>query len=154
LDRSLIEPVTFVLQGPPRGQQRTGGNGRQRYTQKKTRDYEGDIKIMAKIAMHGRRPIEGEALALDLRAVFEIPKSWSRAKRDRALLGEIRPTVKPDLSNVVKTFEDAMNNTVYGDDSYIVDFGRCRKVYGLTPFVVVTIRSADPVSPTNAQVAL
>jgi len=94
---------------------------------------------MAAIAMRGRGPMDG-ALALDLRAVFEIPASWSQRKKDRALLGEIRPTVKPDMDNIIKGICDAMNKIVYGDDAQIVDYSGCKKVYGLQPLVVVTVR--------------
>jgi Holliday junction resolvase RusA-like endonuclease len=138
----MIEPVTFSLPGAPRGQQRTGGNGKQRYTQKKTRSYEAALGTMAAIAMRGRGPIVGAALALDLRAIFPIPKSWSKAKRQAAIIGEIRPTGKPDLSNIIKAAEDAMNKIVYGDDSAIVDFTHCKKVYGVQAMVVVTVKEA------------
>ncbi len=34
--------------------------------------------------------------------------------------GAIRPAVRPDLSNVVKSVEDALNGVAYRDDSAIV----------------------------------
>jgi Holliday junction resolvase RusA-like endonuclease len=137
----MIEPVTFCLSGPPRGWQRTGGNGRRRFKQAATRAYEGDLATMAMIAMRSRPVITG-AVTLDLRAVYPIPASWSAAKRARAITGEIKPTVKPDLDNVIKAVCDAMNGIVLKDDAQIVDYSHCRKVYGVTPMVAVTIKDA------------
>jgi Holliday junction resolvase RusA-like endonuclease len=144
-----IEPVTFTVPGKPQGKKTSqtrgapkgGGKlkGRGHYTPSKTRAYEAAVGAMASIAMRGRAPID-DCVALCLRAVFEIPASWSTAKRNRAIVGEILPGVKPDLSNIIKAIEDGMKGIVLTDDARIVDLSHCKKVYGLTPMVAVTIR--------------
>jgi Holliday junction resolvase RusA-like endonuclease len=140
----MIEPVTITLALPPQGKARARSSRKSgtHYTPAKTRAYEAAIATMAIIAMRGRKPIE-HICAMDLRAVYPIPASWSEAKRTRAILGEIRPGVKPDLSNVAKAWEDAMNSIVYTDDSLIVEYGHFKKVYGITPMVAVTIKEVE-----------
>jgi Holliday junction resolvase RusA-like endonuclease len=137
----MFEPVTITLALPPQGKARARSSRKSgtHYTPAKTRAYETAIATMATIAMRGRKPIE-RACAMDLCAVFPIPASWSQAKRKRALFGEIRPGVKPDISNIAKAWEDAMNHIVYIDDSLIVEYGFFKKIYGITPMVAVTIK--------------
>ena len=140
-----IEPVTFTVPGKPQGKAvaRSARTNRGHYTPPKTRAYEAAVGTMASIAMRGREPID-DCVALCLRAIFEIPASWSAAKRNRAIVGEILPGVKPDLSNIIKAIEDGVKGIVLTDDARIVDLSHCKKVYGLTPMVAVTIRDPRP----------
>ena len=131
----------FHIAGPVQGKARpraTIRNGRPHiYTPTKTEKYEHRLAQHAQIAMRGRPPYEGP-LELHVEVGCECPKSWSKAKRARALLGFIRPTVKPDASNIAKAIEDAMNKIVYEDDVQIVDL-RVKKYYTERPFVTVTV---------------
>ncbi len=58
-----------------------------------------------------------------------MPKGFPAAKRYLAEIGLIRPTTRPDSSNYLKIFEDALNDTVWKDDSQVVDARIC-KYYG------------------------
>ncbi|WP_422461967.1 MULTISPECIES: RusA family crossover junction endodeoxyribonuclease [unclassified Endozoicomonas] len=69
-------------------------------------------------------------------AVFPIPASWSKKKNGQAQAGLVRPAVKPDFDNVAKLYCDALNGILWEDDKQIVD-GRCIKVYGQQPGVLV-----------------
>src|SRR5690606_4329523 len=100
-----------------------GKNGKMRpllihHTPEKTRTYEGMIRTQAIMVMGARKPIEGP-VAIDLWAVYPIPKSWPRRKRELALLGKILPTVKPDLDNIEKAVKDALNGVVWTDDAQV-----------------------------------
>jgi len=95
------------------------GRGRA-YTPTKTRNYETDLRWAAKVAMHGRPPIEG-ALRVEILAAFPIPGSWSKMKQARALAGILRPTGTPDYDNVAKAAGDALNKIVWRDDAQIVN---------------------------------
>jgi Holliday junction resolvase RusA-like endonuclease len=137
------EPITINLVGAPQGKGRAraflrGGNI-SHYTPEKTRTYEGMIRTAAMEAM-GNRPALDEPVEFVLRAIFPVPASWSEKKRQRAITGEIKPGKKPDLDNVTKAWNDALNGVVYRDDSLI-----CRmtleKRYGPQPLVVVTVRA-------------
>ncbi|WP_095210111.1 RusA family crossover junction endodeoxyribonuclease [Endozoicomonas ascidiicola] len=69
-------------------------------------------------------------------AVFPVPVSWSKKKQTAARAGIIRPAVKPDFDNVAKLYCDALNGIIWEDDKQIVD-GRCIKIYGQRPGVLV-----------------
>lgn len=130
--------IVITLLGHPRGQ------GRPRFVRAtgiahkdaKTQRFEDNLAVMSKIAMAGRAPLTGP-LATFILAVFPIPKSWSAKKRAAALVGQIRPTVKPDWDNIGK-MTDAMKGIVFVDDAMIVD-GRVKKIYGERPRLVVTV---------------
>lgn len=123
VDRPFVLPVTasvvIELQGTPvaKGRPRFG-RGRV-WTPQKTRNFETDLKWQAKLAMHGRKPIEGP-VKVDMLALFEIPKSWPARKKTDALNGVVRPTGKPDIDNLLKTAADALNGIVWVDDAQIV----------------------------------
>ena len=56
-----------------------------------------------------------------------------------AALGEIRPTTKPDIDNVVKGVFDGMNGVVWRDDVVVAEL-IVRKFYSLAPCVQVVVR--------------
>lgn len=60
------------------------------------------------------------ALSICFAFYFEVPKSWSKKKKEKALKGEIRPTKRPDNSNMLKFIEDCMIGIVIEDDSLAV----------------------------------
>lgn len=137
----MSTPVTIVLLGEPVAWARA----RPRFktpgvfiTPAKQRNNAAALLLAASDAMEGRDPFDC-AVRVDLTVVFAIPSGWSKKKQHQALVGEIRPAKKPDLSNVAKQVEDAFNNLVYRDDAQIVEYGTLRKVYGSQPKVVVTV---------------
>ena len=107
-------------------------------TPKDTVSYENLVKLEWQTA-YGTESFPKEAM-LDMRikAYYRIPKSASKKKRAAMLAGEIRPTKKPDMDNVVKIIADSLNNLAYYDDTQIVDC-QCRKFYSENPRVEVTI---------------
>jgi Holliday junction resolvase RusA-like endonuclease len=50
-----------------------------------------------------------------------MPKDWSKRKKQLALNGEVKPSVKPDLDNLCKAVLDALNGIAYHDDKQIVE---------------------------------
>lgn len=138
-----VNPVTITLEGIPVGKGRprmSTWHGKIRaYTPPATRSYEDSLKRAAAIEMKGRELFDGP-VSVTLRAVYPIPKSWTKAKRAAAVTNAIKPTVKPDLDNVLKTL-DAFNGIVWHDDSQIVS-GTINKVYGVQPLIAVTVTPA------------
>jgi len=136
------DPVTINLAGPPQGKGRARAFLRaghiSHYTPEKTRTYEGIIRTVA-MAELGKREAFDCPVEFVMRAIFPVPASWSSKKRAKALTGEIKPGKKPDLDNICKAWNDALNGVVYRDDSLI-----CRmtleKRYGPQALVVVTVR--------------
>lgn len=102
---------------------------------------EREETLAALLAKHvPKAPLEGP-LALGVRAVFAVPASWSKKKQAQALAGEIRPTSKPDLSNVIKHVEDVMTQLQFWrDDSQLVAYlPGTEKTYGLNPHLVIEV---------------
>lgn len=135
-------PITISLAGPPRGKQRARfgrlANGRVvAFTPQQTKSYEAMIRLLAQQEMAGRAPFEGP-VKLELRAVFDVPSSWSKKKEADALTGQIRPTKKPDIDNIAKAWNDGLNGVVYKDDAQIV-VQSLSKYYGPQALVVVTV---------------
>ena len=109
----------ITIPGRPLGKQRarTIKSGRS-YTPEQTVNYETFVKICY-IEQKGQ--YLGEIpLRMEINAYYPIPKSTSKKNRAKMLSGEIRPTVKPDLSNVIKSIEDGLNNVAYKDDNQII----------------------------------
>lgn len=136
----MIGPVTITIPGKPVPYARTGGGrGSPRFTPPKQRNEMAFIRSLAATAMAGRPPI-AMPVVLVMRSVMTIPKSWAKKKQDAAMVGEIHPTGRPDLSNLIKLVEDAFNAVVFVDDAQIVRV-EAEKVYGAQAMTVVTVRA-------------
>jgi Holliday junction resolvase RusA-like endonuclease len=144
-DAPESNPITISLQGAPQGKGRARafvrGGHVGHYTPEKTRTYEGMIRTAAMDEIAGRLPFD-EPVEFVLRAVFPVPASWSERKRQMAITGDIKPGKKPDLDNIAKAWNDALNGVAYRDDSLI-----CRmmldKRYGPQALVVVTVKPIE-----------
>ena len=130
--------IRFEVPGMPRGKQRVRvtktGNA---YTPKETVLYETWVKQCARTAMNSAEPLTG-ALSLAITVHMPIPKSWSRKKRREAAQGFLRPMVKPDLTNIIKSIEDGAQGICFLDDKQVVHLSVTKQYSGF-PKVVVTI---------------
>lgn len=70
-----------------------------------------------------KKPLEGE-IFVKIDFFYNIPKSWSKAKREAAKWH----TSKPDIDNLVKTVLDSLNKIVFLDDGQVVSI-TARKQY-------------------------
>lgn len=86
-------------------------------------------------------PLTGP-LMLSVDVMLPIPASWSKRKRDEAIAGYIRPTSKPDVSNLLKNIEDIMNGLIWVDDKQIVG-ARIVKSYNALPGWLVTVQTIE-----------
>ena len=82
-------------------------------------------------------PITGP-VKMDIAFFLETPQSWSRKKQAAANRREIRPVKRPDLDNLVKLIQDALNGLAYQDDKQIQEIN-ARKWYSSKPRTVITI---------------
>jgi len=137
-------PITINVVGDPQGKGRARAFVRHgkvgHYTPEKTRTYEGIIRTAAMEAMGNRPPID-EPVEFVMRAVFAPPASWSEKKKAAALCGIIKPAKKPDIDNIAKAWNDALNGVVYRDDALIVK-ATFEKRYGPQALVAVVVRAA------------
>ena len=135
----------FVVPGASKGKGRARSTASgHHYTPAQTRNAEAFVKMLAAQEMKGAAPETG---AIDLRIIItvDVPKSFNKAKKAAALLGLLRPTVKPDVDNAVKLIGDALNGVVYVDDKQIVEL-TVRKNYGPVAYTRVTVLSIDGVA--------
>jgi len=139
------QPITISLLGAPQGKGRARafmrGGHIGHYTPEKTRTYEGMIRVAA---MHelGDKPAFDQPVEFVLRAIFPVPPSWPQRKRLAAIVGELQPGKKPDLHNIAKAWNGALNGVVYRDDALITRM-TLEKRYGPQALVVVTVRPID-----------
>lgn len=92
------------------------------------------------IAALGTRYKPCAACVVHFEFVFSPPPSWSQVRKDR-IFGQPHDS-KPDLSNLIKFIEDALNGIVWLDDRLIVGF-TARKQYGKVPLTKVTVLDAS-----------
>ena len=106
------------------------------YTPEKTKNYETLVKELY-FMEHGQTLLEGE-LSIDIKAYFRIPKSASKKRKRLMANGDMRPTKRPDLDNLMKAVTDAINGVAYEDDSQIVS-ATVEKYYSEEPRVEVIL---------------
>jgi Holliday junction resolvase RusA-like endonuclease len=113
--------IEFCVPGKPRGKGRPrfSRNGHA-YTPAETAAYENLIALACSEAK-GDNPALTGPVAVYIRAYKEPPKSASKRKREAMLVGDIRPTNKPDLDNIIKAVLDGCNGVAYLDDKQIVE---------------------------------
>lgn len=114
--------ISITIPGEPQGKGRARAVIRRgkigHYTPPKTTAYENKVRQAAIVAMRDIKPYEGP-MRLAITALFEIPKSWPKWKKELALAGQLMPTGKPDLDNVAKAIKDGLNGIAWGDDSQV-----------------------------------
>lgn len=124
--------MEFTVIGQPQGKARARTfldkrTGRMTsVTPQKTKDYENLIKWSYKAAKG--QSFGAGAIRVGINAFYEIPKSFTKTKRTAAILGELRPMVKPDGDNIIKAVLDALNGVAYNDDKQVVCVF-CEKFY-------------------------
>lgn len=128
----------FFWSGIPRGQgrprfNRLGGA----YKASEDKAYEQSICKAYWAAYCGAHMLEGP-IRVTITAVFQIPGSASKADKRAMILGNVRPTRKPDADNIGKAVLDALNGVAYQDDKAVVDV-RVVKIYGERPGIGVEI---------------
>jgi Holliday junction resolvase RusA-like endonuclease len=140
-------PIEFVVPGEARGWARArlgrSANGKPiHFMDRQTRSFESLVKMIGAQAMAGRPPLEG-GVVMELTVRRAPPASTSRAKLAQMVADLLRPSTKPDASNVAKGVEDALNGVCYRDDAQIVRLV-VDKVFSLTPGVDVRISRFQP----------
>lgn len=133
--------IRFTVPGPvvPKGRHRSVIRGGRiaTFTPSETVAYEKTVAWHALAAMGGRPTLAG-ALAVRIEVIVAIPRSATRARRAAMLGGEIRPTSRPDLDNLIKTLLDALNGIAFSDDAAVAELHAARW-YGEEPCALVEV---------------
>ena len=136
--------ITFAVYGEPipKGRPRFSRRGKfpVAYTPEKTKTYESEVGMMAKVAMGASKALEG-ALEAFIYVTFPIPPSYSKKRTEACLSDSEKHTKRPDLDNVIKSVIDGMDKIVFENDSQITSI-HSTKVYGEVAKVEVMVRQA------------
>lgn len=130
------------------------GKGRPRFSRKSGRAYTPEQTVSAEnwvrtcwLEQHGQTLLEGP-LELGLVVGCSIPKSWPKKRKQAAQLGLELPTKTPDIDNIYKLAEDALNGIAWADDKQIVAIPQIWKVYSDSPGIILSVRPVyDPLGP-------
>lgn len=144
-NKFLVDLVNFDIEATPVGKGRPRFNPfGQPYTPAATRKFEKLVKDRAKEAMKDHKPF-GREIEIHMRvSFFYAPlKSWSKKKKDLCIscAEEIPKLTKPDLTNLVKSIEDACNGVVYEDDANITSLSMTKEYYGANDGVHVHVEA-------------
>lgn len=135
--------MKLEILGKPMGKQRPRLGKFGTYTPQKTVNYETLIKYSFAQKYPNFKPYESE-LKAKITAVFEVPKSYSKKKRESLLAipgienSGAGYTHKPDCDNIAKIVLDALNGLAYKDDSQITAL-LVFKEYGEQAKVIVEV---------------
>ena len=145
--------VIFEVPGQPKGKERPRwtmvSNTSIVYTPRNTRDYEKIIKTFYKIN-NFKSFKKDDALEISAIAYYKIPKQTKKSHKLLMLKGEMLPTKKPDIDNIIKAVLDALNGVAYYDDSQVckVNF---MKMYSEDPRLKILIKKVGEDSNENIQ---
>ena len=137
--------IFFTVPGQPHGKGRPRAARRggfiTLYTDEKTRNYESLVGEHARAAMNGFA-ILATPVAVSINAFYEIPKSWSKKKKQQAMLGEIVPG-KSDIDNIAKSVLDGAQSIVMTNDRNVCRL-TIRKSFSYEPRVEVFVYEVLP----------
>lgn len=111
------------------------------YTPSKTVNYEAVVRLTYQSKYPRQEPILGRIEAT-IKAVFPIPKSYSKKKTEELLNGNYNYDKKPDCDNLAKIILDSLNGIAYKDDSQITVL-HIAKEYGTQPKVIVMLKELE-----------
>ena len=139
--RKCHRSLKFTVKGDPVPQGRPRatriGNKITMYDPKKSRDYKKLVSTSVDSQYKGE-PLQN-ALEMTIDIYRFIPKSTTKKNRGLIENNLYRPIVKPDVTNIAKGVEDALNGILYKDDSQIVDL-RIRKYYSDNPRIEIEVK--------------
>ena len=109
------------------------------YTPKETRVYEDFVRLCYSdyANQYQWEPYDGQ-LRAEIEVFIQVPKSDSKLNKQAKIIGEIRPTIKPDCDNLAKSILDSLNGWAYRDDKQIIELS-VKKFYAEQPEVKVKL---------------
>lgn len=137
--RCFTVPGVPVAKGRPRVTIR-GGRPRA-YTPEKTEKYENLVRLAFREEFPDAEPASGP-ISMVIRAYFPVPKSYSKKKKQLAVVGLLHKTTTPDLDNIQKAIQDGLNGVAFADDSQIVEY-KAMKGFSLVPRADIIITELE-----------
>lgn len=134
--------MKIIFNIEPQQQERPRATGRGRfirvYDPPKTAKFKRELKQLAMLEMQGRTKYE-KAISVTIRFYRKVQKSISKKEHVRRTKGNVRPIVKPDLDNYVKSTLDALNGVIWTDDATIVELNTS-KWYADDPRIEIEVK--------------
>ena len=130
-----MKSMTVVLNGPVKGWDRSGQNGRFHYDTRKNTEIKAAIRYASQATAEElgvRLPIPAgkKGYAITLRCSFVPAKSYSKKRLIDIKLGRENPKCKPDIDNVSKLWLDALvSGGIIEDDRNVTELA-VSKSYG------------------------
>ena len=143
-----MKSMTVVLNGPVKGWDRSGQNGRFHYDTKKNTEIKAAIRYASQATAEElgiRLPIPAgkKGYAITLRCIFVPPKSYSKKRLIDIKLGCENPKCKPDIDNIAKLWLDALvSGGIIEDDKNVVGL-MVKKSYGENEHMECLIKWID-----------
>lgn len=134
-----MKEVRFTVHGDPVPKARPRVVNGHAYTPWKTSIHEKKIGLVYRSEYHEDMFEIGKPLAVEADFYMQIPKRTSKKKSALMMNDEIRPTVKPDVDNLLKTVLDALLKIAYADDNQVVEL-LGRKHYSEEPRTEIRIK--------------
>lgn len=132
--------IQFEVNVPPMGAVRM--TQRSKWKNQSAKNYLQYKSIVGYAAKkHFEEPINGP-VAAEIEFFYPLPKRFNKKDRAAALNGQIFPTVKPDIDNVVKGIFDSLNKIAWEDDNRVVAL-ITRKYYSTQPRIVIKVWEVD-----------
>lgn len=125
--------LTFEIPGVPVPLQRHRTSGKRTYDPSK--EAKRNFAWLVKQRSVGLFP-HAEAIKVVVEYHMPIPKSYSAKKRLNAIGAP--HTKKPDLTNLAKFTEDALNHILWKDDAIIADL-HVKKIYSEEPKTLIRL---------------
>lgn len=131
MNAPAIEVIVRGVPGP-QGSKRHVGGGRMIESSKKVKPWREAVLAAAVEARRGAAALTGP-LAVEMVFTLTRPGGHYRTGRNAHLVRDTapaRPAVKPDLSKLARSTEDALTTAgVYRDDALIAEYRRLAKVW-------------------------
>lgn len=130
--------ICLTIPGPPVGKQRAHvcKTGRA-FTPAKTVNYEALVKQTFAAKYPDFVPMPGPVRMILSIYLMESKETQRKLKKGNV----VYPTIKPDISNILKSIEDALNGLAYVDDKQIISV-YAEKKNSLRPCVEIIV--AEP----------
>jgi Holliday junction resolvase RusA-like endonuclease len=145
----VTQKVSLTIPGEPRGWGRPTPVAKLRadgtpfvmmVTQEETRKAKDALKRLFRTKYPEHRPWTGPVM-LRFTAVFETPRTFSKALKEAAARGLLYCVKKPDKDNIEKLIKDALSGLVYSDDQQCMGGGIKR--YGSPARVEISFESLE-----------
>jgi Holliday junction resolvase RusA-like endonuclease len=135
----------FIIEGTPHGQGRPRAckRGKHAGVYEAAEDAQYKRNVAAQIVARPP-PYVGPKIPVFLEVTFYMPRPqehFSAKGPVKENFVNLRPTVKPDLDNMLKAVKDAMTGIVWHDDSQVVSETVSKFYADTKPLIVIEVRA-------------